>query len=121
MSQLFITNRSYKVVKLGTEAVQGASLALEGVNDVHRGDGLATSMLGVGDGIADDVLEENLEDRASLFVDETGDALHTTTTSETADSGLGDALDVITENLAVTLRAALAETFASLSTSGHRY
>ncbi len=104
---------------LSAEAVQGAALTLESVDDVHRGDGLATSVLGVGHGVTDDVLEEDLEDRAGLLVDETRDALHTTTTSETADSGLGNALDIITENLAVTLRAALAETFASLSTSGH--
>jgi hypothetical protein len=30
-----------------------------------------------------------------------GDALHTTTASETADGGLGDALDVVAEHLAV--------------------
>lgn len=47
-------------------------------------------MLGVGDGVADDVLEENLEDTASLLVDEARDTLHTTTTSETADSGFSD-------------------------------
>lgn len=47
-------------------------------------------MLGVGDGVADDVLEENLEDTASLLVDEAGDTLDTTTTSKTADSGFSD-------------------------------
>ena len=56
------------------------------------------------------VLEEDLEDTTGLFVDEARDTLHTTTTSETADSGLGNALDVVAKNLAVTLRAALAKT-----------
>ena len=51
------------------EAVEGAALALEGVDDVERGDGLALRVLGVGDGIADDALEEGLEDAASLLVD----------------------------------------------------
>lgn len=32
------------------------------------------------------VLEEDLEDTTGLFIDETGDTLHTTTTSETTDS-----------------------------------
>jgi hypothetical protein len=32
------------------------------------------------------VLKEDLEDTTSLLVNETGDTLHTTTTSETADS-----------------------------------
>ena len=54
---------------LTTETVQGAALALEGVDNVERRDGLALGVLGVGDGIADDALEEALEDTTSLFVD----------------------------------------------------
>jgi hypothetical protein len=42
---------------------------------------------------------EDLEDTASLLVDEAGDTLDTATASETADSGLGDALNVVTKNL----------------------
>jgi hypothetical protein len=36
------------------------------------------------------VFEEDLENTTSLFIDETGDTLHTTSTSETTDSRLGD-------------------------------
>lgn len=43
-----------------TETVEGAALPLESVDDVHGGDGLAASVLGVGDGIANNVLEESL-------------------------------------------------------------
>ena len=107
------------VANLAAEAVEGASLALEGVDDIHGSDGLAASVLGVGDGITDDVLEEHLEDRAGLLVDEARDTLHTTTASETADSGLGDSLDVVTKDLPVALSAALAETLTALSTSRH--
>ena len=53
-------------------------------------------MLGVGDRVTDDVLEEDLEHTTGLLVDETEDKLDTTTTGETTDSGLGDALDVVT-------------------------
>ena len=74
---------------LAAEAVQSAALALEGIDDVHGGDGLAASVLGVGHGIADDVLEEDLEDTAGLFIDEARDALHSTSASQTADSRLG--------------------------------
>ena len=93
---------------LTTEAVQRAALALEGVHDVEGRDRLAAGVLGVGDGVTDDVLKEDLEHTAGLLVDEAGDALHTTTAREAADSGLGDALDVVTEDLAVALGAALA-------------
>jgi hypothetical protein len=106
-----------KACCLSTETVEGAALALESVDNIHGGDSLAASVLGVGHGVTDDVLEEDLEDRAGLLVDEARDALDTTTTSETANSWLGDTLDVITENLAVTLSASLTESFTSLTTS----
>ena len=104
---------------LSTEAVEGAALALESVDDIHSSDGLALGVFGVGDGIADDVLEEDLEDAAGLFVDQAGDTLDTTTASETADGGLGDALDVVTQHLAMALGTTLSETFASFTTSRH--
>ena len=104
---------------LSAETVEGASLALEGIDDIEGGDGLALGVLGVGDGITDDVLEEDLEDGAGLLVDEAGDTLDTTTTCETTDGGLGDSLDVVTKNLAVTLGTALSETLSSLAAARH--
>jgi len=47
------------------------------------------------------------------------DTLDTTTTGETTDGGLGDALDVVTEDLAVTLGAAFAEAFATFTACGN--
>ncbi len=76
-------------------------------------------MLRVGDGVADDVLQEDLEDAASLLVDEAGDALDPATTSQTADGRLGDALDVVPQDLAMPLGASLAESLSSFATSGH--
>jgi len=104
---------------LAADAVEGAALALEGVDHVHGGDGLAAGVLSVGHGLADHVLEEHLEHRARLLVDEAGDALHTATASETADGRLGDALDVVAQHHAVALGAALAEALATLAASGH--
>jgi len=43
--------------RLSTETVKGSALPLEGVDDVERGDGLTLGVLGVGDGVTDDVLE----------------------------------------------------------------
>jgi hypothetical protein len=54
---------------LTTETVEGTALALESVDDVEGGDGLALGMLSVGDGVADHALQECLEDTAGLFVD----------------------------------------------------
>ena len=55
--------------RLAAETVEGAALPLEGVDDVERRDRLALGVLGVGDGVADDTLEEGLEDTAGLLVD----------------------------------------------------
>ena len=78
--------RSY----LSTEAVQGTSLALEGVDHIEGGHGLAAGVLGVGDGVTDHVLKEHLEDTAGLLVDEATDTLDATTASQTPDGRLGD-------------------------------
>ncbi len=104
---------------LTPEAVEGTTLALQGVDDVHGGDGLPLGVLGVGDGVTDDVLQEDLEDAAGLLVDEAGDTLDPTATGQTADGRLGDALDVVPQDLAMPLGAALAETFSSFAASGH--
>jgi hypothetical protein len=52
-------------------------------------------MLGVGDSVTNDRLEESLEDTAGLLVDHGGDTLDTATAGETADGGLGDTLNVV--------------------------
>ena len=112
-------------------------MSLEGVDDVEGGDGLSLGVLGVGDCVSDDAFEEGLEDTAGFFVDHclwiglafcfatradeegrrlTGrDTLDTATTGETTDGGLGYALDVVTENLSVTLGSAFAETLSTFS------
>ena len=112
---LCVALRSYGC--LAAEAVEGAALALERVDDIHGGDGLAAGVLGVGHRIADDVLEEHLEDTAGLFVDEAADALDATTACEPADGRLSDALDVVSEHLAVALGAAFAQSFTSFASA----
>ena len=84
---------------LSAESVEGLALTLEGVHDVHGRDSLAASVLRVGHGVTDDVLEEDLEHTTGLFVNETRDTLGTTTTSKTADSGLGNAHDGLLKGL----------------------
>ena len=106
-------------VSLTSESVQGASLPLEGVDNVHGGDGLPLGVFGVGDGIPDHVLKEDLEDATGLLVDEAGDPLDSSPPRQTADGGLGDALDVVPQHLTVTLGASLSQSLASFATSGH--
>ncbi len=58
-------------------------LTFQGVDDVHGGDGLPLCVLGVCDSITDHVLQENLEDSTSFFVDKPRDTLDTTSLSKT--------------------------------------
>ena len=104
---------------LTSESVEGAALPLEGVDDVHGGDGLPLGVLSVGDGIPDDVLKEDLEDTTGLLVDESRDTLDSSTASQSPDGGLGDALDVVPQHLPVPLGTSLAESLASFAASSH--
>ena len=104
---------------LTSKSIEGTSLSLEGIDDIHSGDSLPLGVFGVGDGVTDDVLKEDLEDTTGLLVDQARDTLDTTTTRQTANSGLGDTLDVITQDFAMTLSASLSESFASFTTSSH--
>nr|GMD18903.1 histone H4 [Ipomoea batatas] len=104
---------------LASETVQSPALPLEGVDDVHRRHGLPPSVLSVGHGVSDHILEEDFEDSPGLLVDEAGDTLHASSTSQTANGRLGDPLDVVAKHLPVTLGSSLAQSLASLSTAGH--
>ena len=101
------------------EAVQSAALTFQSIHNIHSCDSLALGVLSVSDGIPDDILEEHLEHTSGFFVNQTRDTLDTTTTSETANSGLCDTLDVITQNFAVTLGASLSKTLSSFSSARH--
>ena len=104
---------------LTAESVQGTSLALEGVDHIHGGHCFPLSVLGVRHGVTDNVLQENLQYSTGLLIDQAGDTLDTTSASKTADGRLGDTLDIVTQDLPVTLGAPLSKTFSSFTTSRH--
>lgn len=104
-------------MRLSTESVEGSSLTFQGVDNIEGGDSLSLGVLGVGDGITDDVFQEDLEDTSGLFVDQAGDTLDTTSASQSSDGGLCDSLDVITKNFSMTLGASLSQSFSALASS----
>ena len=108
-----------KAKGLTSEAVEGAALAFKGVHHIHGSDSLPLGMLGVGDGIADNVLKEDLEDTTGFFVDETADSLDTTSSCKTPDCRLGDSLDIVSQDFPVTLGASFSKTLTTLATSSH--
>ena len=76
-------------------------------------------MFCVGDRVPDNVLQEDLQHSPGLLVNETRNPLHTTATGQTSDSWFGDALDVVPQNLPVSLGASFAKALAALSSSSH--
>ena len=104
---------------LTSESVQGTALTLQSVDNVHGCDGLPLGMLGVGDGITDDILKEHLKYTTGLLVDQARDTLDSSTSRQTTDRRLGDSLDVITQHLPVTLGAPLSESLSSFTSSRH--
>ena len=54
-----------------------------------------------------------------LLINQARDALDSSAASQAADSGLGDALDVVAKDFPVPLSAPLSESLASLATSAH--
>ena len=78
---------------------EGSALSLEGVDDIKGGDSLSLGVLGVGNGVLDNVLEEASEDNSGLVVDEGADSLDTTSSGESSDGGLGDSKDGLLDSL----------------------
>ena len=104
---------------LSTESVEGTSLPLQSIDDIHGSDSLPLGVLSVGDSISDDVLQENLQNSTSLPIDQTRDPLDSSTAGQSPDGRLGDALDVVPQHLAMTLGSSLPESFPSFATSTH--
>ena len=102
-----ITRCCVNVRNLSSEAIQGPALALESIDNIKCCHCLPASMLCVGHCIPDDILQEDLQDTSCLLIDEPRNTLDSTSASKSADGWLCDSLDVIPENLSVTLSTSL--------------
>ena len=94
--------------RLTAEAVQGLALSLQRVDDIHGGDRLSSGVFGVRHRITDNVFQEHLQDTSGFFVDKTRDSLDTTSSGKSADSRLGDTLDIVSQDFSMTLGATFA-------------
>ena len=64
-----VEEESENHVAMISQSVESLALTLEGVDDVHGRHRLTTCVLGVGDRVTDDVLEEDLKHTTGLLVD----------------------------------------------------
>lgn len=126
------------MARLDTETIECAPAALERIHDIESGNGFPLCVFSIGYRVADDLrnelekraryiyrmvthaLKEILQYGAGLLVDEARNTLDTATTSETADSGLGNALDVVTEDFTMALSTSLSKTLATFSTASYK-
>ena len=104
---------------LTTETVQGSTLSLQSVNDIERSNGLSLGVLSVSDSVSDNVLQKGLQDTSDFLIDQSRDTLDTTSSGQSSDSWLGNTLNVVSQDLSVTLSATLSETFSTFSSTGH--
>ena len=99
------------------ETVQGTTVSPQGTNHVENVDGFAPGMFSVRNGVPEDIFHELFKDASCLLIDVTTDPLHSGTACKASDGGFGNSRDVVAQHFAVALRAALAETLSSFSTS----
>jgi hypothetical protein len=109
----------FLLINLTSETVQCAALAFQSVDDVHGGDCLSLGVFGVSDGITNDVFQKHFQDTTGFFVDQARDTFDSTTAGQTTDCRLGDTLDVIAKNFAMTFCASFTETFSSFTATSH--
>ena len=84
-TRLLCTRTTHRYLLLAAETIQGAVLALERVDNIHGGDGFPARVLGVGHGVADEILKEDLELDTGLLVDDSRAALVAAMANQTAD------------------------------------
>ncbi|XP_041785915.1 uncharacterized protein LOC121601182 [Anopheles merus] len=98
---------------------KSTALTLQSIHHIHSGDGLALGVFSVSDRITDHILQKHFQHATGFLVDEAGDTFHSSTPSQTADGGFGNALDVISQHFSVTLGSSFTQAFSSLSSSSH--
>lgn len=106
-------------ISLTTETVQGSTLSLQSVDNVERSNSLSLGVLSVSDSVSDNVLQEGLQDTSDFLVDQSRNTLDTTSSGQSSDGWLGDTLNVVSQDLSVTLSATLSESFSAFSSTRH--
>ncbi|KAJ0458332.1 hypothetical protein HanIR_Chr15g0783841 [Helianthus annuus] len=102
-----------------TKAIQSSSLPLQRINNIHRRHRLPPRMLRIRNRVANHILQKYLQNSTCLFINQTADPLHSSSSSQPPDRRFSDSLNVIPENFPVTLCSALSQPLSSLSASRH--
>lgn len=79
---------------LVSTAIHGEPVALQSVRNIISGDSLASSVSGVNDSVANDLVQVSLNDGTSLGENISSQTLHSSTTSNATQSRSSDSLNV---------------------------
>jgi len=95
-------------------------LSFQRIDDIECCHCLSPGVLSVSHRVSHHVFQEDLEDVATFVVDESANALDPASARQSANSGLGDALDVLADDSPVPLLGSdFAQSFASFASADH--
>ena len=102
-----------------SKTVEGSSLPLQRIHNVHGRNRLPPGVLGIGHSVANHILQEYLEHSPRLLVNQSTDPLHTTSSRQSPNCRFRYALNVVAKHFPVPLRTSLAQSLSSLPSTRH--
>ena len=111
-----------RVPSLRSEAIERLTLPLKCIYNIEGSYSLAASMLGVRNGVLDNVLKKTLQDVAGFLIYEPRETLDSSTARQPTNRRFGHSFDCVPVYLLrATFRTALSKAFTSLTTPRHDY
>merc|ERR1712012_1455813 len=107
------------IQKLSPESIKSASLSLQCIDDIHCCNRLPLGMFSVGNGITDDIFQEDFQNSSGFLVNKSRDSFHSSSSCQSTDSWFCDTLDVISQHLTMTFCSSFSQSFSSFATSRH--
>ncbi|KAF1894647.1 hypothetical protein Lal_00027024 [Lupinus albus] len=107
------------IINLTTKTIEGPSLSLESINNIHSSNRLPPSMFSISNCITNHILQEDFENTSRLFINQTTDSFHTSSSRQSPNRRFCDSLNVVAQNLSMPLRATFAQTLSTFSTTRH--
>ena len=105
--------------KLTTKTVQGTTLPLQRVDNIHGSDSLPLGMFGIRNSISDNILQEHFQHASRLFIDEDRDPLDSSTTGQASDGRLRDSLVLSRKIFLCPLSTTFPESFPTFASTSH--
>jgi hypothetical protein len=103
------------MVRLTAKAIECSASPFEGIDHVHGGHSLSSSVLSISHGIANHILQEDLENPCGLLVNQSVDSLHSASSRQSSNRLLHNPLNVVVEDHPVPFCSFLAQSLASLA------